>query len=93
MFFLHFYLSYLLVFVIYFLSDIYLFYFIEHLLLFQDTLIEKLRLKNTTLKVLKKKLQLQLKQVTRGDIFILDTLSFNVLFFFLIDRTFFDCFK
>lgn len=31
--------------------------------LFQDTLIEKLRLKNSTLKVQKKKLDLQLKQV------------------------------
>ena len=30
---------------------------------FQDTLIEKLRLKNATLKVKKKKLHMQLKQV------------------------------
>ena len=34
----------------------------------QDTLIEKLRLKNSTLKVQKKKLHLQLKQVCIGHV-------------------------
>ena len=36
---------------------------IHFICLLQDTLIEKLRLKNSTLKVQKKKLHLQLKQV------------------------------
>lgn len=37
-----------------------------HLSFLQDTLIEKLRLKNSTLKVQKKKLHLQLKQVSKN---------------------------
>lgn len=37
--------------------------YLLYILFLQDTLIEKLRLKNSTLKVQKKKLQLQLKQV------------------------------
>ena len=42
-----------------FVMFVFLFFF------FQDTLIEKLRLKNSTLKVQKKKLHLQLKQVKK----------------------------